>query len=99
MHAPGISQASKHWSNFRTFVRANATTLWKIAYSLSVAFLFLAALWQRFSLPQDPLAVFDAYLLPALVKLSGGAFARVQGLTKEGLNFLYPGMVYLILRT
>ncbi|HSS16520.1 MAG TPA: hypothetical protein VLQ29_06025, partial [Candidatus Dormibacteraeota bacterium] len=48
----GVSQASKHWSNFRTFVRANATTLWKIAYSLSVAFLFLAALWQRFSLPQ-----------------------------------------------
>jgi hypothetical protein len=99
MHAPGISQALKHWSNFRTFVRANATTVWKIVYSLCVAFLFLAALWQRFSLPQDPLAVFDAYLLPALVKLSGGAFARVQGLTKEGLNFLYPGMIYLILRT
>jgi len=90
--------ASKHWSNFRTFVRANAATLWKIAYSLSVAFLFLAALWKRFSLPQDPLAVFDAYLLPGLARLSGRAFG-VQGLTKQGLNFLYPGIIYLILRT
>jgi len=65
---------------------------------LIVAFLFLAASWKRFSLPQDPLAVFDAYLLPALVKLSGGAFADVRGLTSEGLNFLYPSTIYLVLR-
>jgi len=54
---------------------------------------------KRFSLPQDPLAVFDPYLLPALIKLSGGTFAHIQGLTSAGLNFLYPGVIYLILRT
>ena len=93
-----IGKARKHWSDFRTFVPANEAALWKFAYYFLAAFLFLAASWQRFSLPQDPLAVFDAYLLPALVKLSGGAFGDVQGLTKEGLNFLYSGMIYLILR-
>src|SRR6516225_7351947 len=85
--------------SFRVFVRANQIALWKFAYYVLAALLFLAASWQRFSLPQDPLAVFDAYLLPALVKLSGGSFGDVQGLTKEGLNFLYPGIIYLILRT
>lgn len=98
MPAARIGKARKHWSDFRTFVQANEATLWKFAYYFLAAFLFLAASWQRFSLPQDPLAVFDAYLLPALVKLSGGAFGDVQGLTKEGLNFLYSGMIYLILR-
>ena len=83
----------------QAFVRANETAVWTLTYFLIVAFLFIAAAWKRFSLPQDPLAVFDAYLLPALVKLSGGAFGDVQGLTKEGLNFLYSGMIYLILRT
>jgi hypothetical protein len=50
-------------------------------------------------IPQDPLAVFDSYLLPALGKLSSGAFVRVQGLTKAGLNDLSPGTIYLILRS
>jgi len=85
--------------SFRVFVRANQIALWKFAYYVLATFLFLAASWQRFSLPQDPLAVFDAYLLPGLVKLSGGSFGDVQGLTKEGLNFLYPGIIYLILGT
>jgi hypothetical protein len=67
--------------------------LWKIGYSVIAAFLFVFAAWKRFSLPQDPLAVNDAYLWPALMKLSGGAFAHTQG-----LNFIYPGIVYLILR-
>ena len=98
MPAARISKARKHWSDFRSFVQANEAALWKFAYYFLAAFLFLAASWQRFSLPQDPLAVFDAYLLPALVKLSGGAFEGVQGLTNEGLNFLYSGMIYLILR-
>jgi hypothetical protein len=31
--------------------------------------------------------------------LSGGAFADIRGLTNTGLNFLYPGVIYLILRT
>src|SRR6516225_5125753 len=99
MPAAEICKARKYWSHFRTFVQANEAALWKFAYYFLAAFLFLAASWQRFSLPQDPLAVFDAYLLPALVKLSGGSFGDVQGLTKEGLNFLYPGIIYLILRT
>lgn len=73
--------------------------LWKIAYFGIASFLFAWAIWKRFSLPQEPLAVFDAYLLPALTKLSGGAFSRVQGLTNEGLNFLYPGAIYLILHS
>ena len=77
-----------------SFVRANRTDFWKISYFVIAAFLILSAAWKRFSLPQDPLADTDAgYLLPALMKLSGGAFAHIQG-----LNFLYPGLVYLILQ-
>src|SRR5215469_12439367 len=95
-----ISQKSlKATSSFRASGGANQTALWKVAYTLIVAFLFLAASWKRFSLPQEPLAVFDAYLLPALIKLSGGAFSRVQGLTNQGLNFIYPGAIYLILHS
>jgi hypothetical protein len=90
---------AKGWSASRAFVRAKRRMLWKVAYFLCAALIFVAAAHKRFSLPQDPLAVFDAYLLPALIKLSGGALGDVQGLTKEGLNFLYPGMIYLILRT
>ena len=85
-------------SNFRGFVRGNQAAFWKIGYFGVTSLLFALAAWRRFSLPQVPLAVSDAYLLPALTKLTGGAFA-IQGLTNEGLNFLYPGMLYLILRT
>ena len=77
-----------------SFVRAKQTALWKISYFVIAAFLILSAAWKRFSLPQDPLADTDVgYLWPALMKLSGGAFAHIQG-----LNFLYPGLVYLILQ-
>jgi hypothetical protein len=77
-----------------SFVRAKQTALWKISYFVIAAFLILSAAWMRFSLPQDPLADTDVgYLWPALMKLSGGAFAHIQG-----LNFLYPGLVYLILQ-
>ena len=76
------------------FIRANQIPLWKITYFFVVACLFGAAAWNRFSLPQDPLADGDpGYLWPALMKLSGRPFAHIQG-----LNFLYPGMIYLILR-
>jgi len=85
--------------NFRDFVRANQIALWKIGYFSIATLLFVLAAWKRISLPQDPLAVFDPYLLPALIKLSGGAFGHIRGLTNAGLNFLYPGMIYLILRT
>jgi hypothetical protein len=84
--------------NFRGFVRANKIALWKIGYFSIATLLFALAAWKRFSLPQDPLAVFDPYLLPALIKLNGRAFAQAQGLTNAGINFLYPGMIYLILR-
>jgi hypothetical protein len=81
--------------DLRTFVRANQNALYRIGYFVIAAFLFVFAAWKRFSLPQTPLANPDfGYLFPALMKLNGGAFAHIQG-----LNFLYPGMVYLILRT
>jgi hypothetical protein len=80
--------------DLRSFVRVNRSALWKAAYFSIATLLFGLAAWKRFSLPQDPLADGDlGYLWPALMKLSGGAFAHIQG-----LNFLYPGMVYLILR-
>jgi len=77
-----------------SFVRAKQTALWKIGYFFVAAFLILSAAWKRFSLPQDPLADADfGYLGPALMKLGGGSFVHIQG-----LNFLYPGLIYLILR-
>jgi hypothetical protein len=77
-----------------SLVRAKQTALWKVSYFVIAAFLILSGAWKRFSLPQDPLSDTDVgYLWPALMKLSGGAFAHIQG-----LNFLYPGLVYLILR-
>ena len=91
----GLQPVSKEEnSSFRAFLRTNQTALWKIAYFVIAAFLFAAAVQMRFSLPQDPLEDGDpGYLWPALMKLSGGTFTHIQG-----LNFLYPGMVYLILR-
>jgi hypothetical protein len=80
--------------DLQSFVRAKQIALWKIGYFVIAAFLILSAAWKRFSLPQDPLADTDVgYLWPALMKLSGGAFAHIQG-----LNFLYPGLIYLILQ-
>ena len=85
----------KERSSFLAFVRSNQTALWKISYFVIAAFLFAAAAQKRFSWPQVPLANKDpGYLWPALMKLNGDAFAHIQG-----LNFLYPGMVYVILRT
>jgi hypothetical protein len=84
----------KERSSFLGFVRSNQSALWKISYFVIAAFLFAAAAQKRFSWPQVPLANYDpGYLQPALIKLNGDAFAHIQG-----LNFLYPGMVYLILR-
>jgi hypothetical protein len=77
-----------------SLLRRNRTALSRTAYFAMAGLLFVVAGWNRFSLPQDPLAVPDAYLWPAVIKLSGGAFVHLQG-----LNFLYPGMLYVILRT
>jgi hypothetical protein len=82
-------------SRFLAFVRRNQTAVWKISYFVIAAFLFAAAAQKRFSWPQVPLANYDpGYLQPALMKLNGDPFAHIQG-----LNSLYPGLVYLILRT
>ena len=89
-----LKAAARKARNLRSFVRAKQTVLWKISYFVIAIFLFVSAAWKRFSLPQYPLADTDyGYLWPALMKLGGGAFAHIQG-----LNFLYPGMVYLILQ-
>jgi hypothetical protein len=81
-------------ARIKVFVEQNRAAGLKAAYLTTAGLLFMAAGWNRFSLPQDPLAVPDTYLWPAVSKLSGGAFVHLQG-----LNFLYPGMIYLILRT
>ena len=76
------------------FVGQNRAGLSKAAYFTVAGLLFVVAAWNRFSLPQDPLATPDSYLWPAVIKLTGGALVHLQG-----LNFLYPGTVYTILRT
>jgi hypothetical protein len=88
MAVPGIA------ARIKAFVQRNRAARLKAAYLTIAGLLFAAAGWNRFSLPQVPLAVPDAYLWPAVSKLSGGAFVHLQG-----LNFLYPGMIYIILRT
>lgn len=85
---------AKTWSSLRAFVQANQTILVKIGYFGIAASLFVLAAQARFSLPQDPLEDGDpGYFWPALMKLEGAPFTHIQG-----LNFLYPGMIYLILR-
>lgn len=77
---------------FRSF-RANQG-LWKIGYVTLIALLFLVSAHTRFCLPQTPVADTDyGYLLPALTKLWGEPFQNING-----VNFLYPGLIYLILR-
>jgi len=91
----GLQRVSKEeGSSFRAFVQANQAALWRISYFVIAVFIFAVAAQKRFSWPEVPLADNDpGYLWPALIKLNGGAFLHIQG-----LNFLYPGMVYLILR-
>ena len=89
-----MKAAARKERNLRSFFRAKQTVSWGTTYFVIATFLLGAATWKRFSLPQYPLADTDyGYLWPALMKLTGGPFAHIQG-----LNFLYPGLVYLILR-
>jgi hypothetical protein len=69
-------------------------SLWRICYWALFAAVFTWAIWQRFSLPLDPIANPDTwgYLSPALRKLTGAEFGHTNG-----RNFLYPGFLYLIL--
>lgn len=54
------------------------------------------AAWSRFSWPQWPVSDPDTwgYLHPALAKLAGEGFQHTYG-----RNFVYPGWLYLLLRT
>lgn len=76
------------------FIGRNCTAASKAAYFTVAGLVLVVAGFNRFSLPQDPLALPDGYIWPAVSKLGGHAFVHLQG-----LNFLYPGMIYLILRT
>ena len=71
------------------------SSLWRICYGIGLTGVFAWALWQRFSLPLDPIVDPDfwGYLSPALRKLTGSEFGHTQG-----RNFLYPGFLYLLLR-
>jgi hypothetical protein len=71
------------------------TKLGPFAYWSAVAVIFGWAAWLRFRLPLDPIAVPDTwgYLSPALRKLIGAEFGHTRG-----LNFIYPGFVYLVLQ-
>jgi hypothetical protein len=68
---------------------------WLFYYWIGVAIIFVCAVWQRFSLPLDPISDPDTwgYLSPALRKLTGAEFGHTNG-----RNFVYPGFLYLILR-
>jgi hypothetical protein len=69
-------------------------SLWPIYYWIALASVFAWAAWQRFSLPLTPIADPDTwgYLSPALRKVTGAEFGHTHG-----RNFLYPGLLYLIL--
>ena len=62
---------------------------------MALVLVFALAAWQRFALPLTPIADPDfwGYLSPALRKLIGSEFGHTQG-----RNFLYPGLLYLLLR-
>ena len=65
------------------------------AMQTALLLVLMAAAYQRFSLPQVPLADPDTwgYLHPVLSKLSGSAFQHTHG-----RGFVYPGWLYLVLR-
>jgi len=81
--------ASRQSSRLRT------NSFWRICYWIALVFVFAWAVWQRFTLPLDPIADPDTwgYLSPALRKLTGAEFGHSQA-----RNFLYPGFLYFVLR-
>src|SRR5438477_941099 len=76
--------------------RPRRDALRRLFYWTLLALVFAWAIWQRFKLPLDPIADPDTwgYLSPALRKLTGSEFGH-----SNGRNFLYPGFLYLVLRT
>jgi hypothetical protein len=67
----------------------------RLFYWGALVFVFGFAIWQRFTLPLDPIADPDTwgYLSPALRKLTGAEFGHTHG-----RNFIYPGFLFLLLR-
>jgi len=81
--------------NARSAESSSTGFLWRLCYGSILAFIFIWATWQRFTLPLTPIADPDfwGYLSPALRKLTGSEFGHTHG-----RNFLYPGFLYLFLR-
>jgi hypothetical protein len=75
--------------------RLRTDSLWRVCYWTALAFIFAWAVWQRFTLPLDPIADPDTwgYLSPALRKLTGAEFGHTNG-----RNFIYPGFLFVLLR-
>jgi hypothetical protein len=75
--------------------RLRTDSLWRVCYWTALAFVFAWAVWQRFTLPLDPIADPDTwgYLSPALRKLTGAEFGHTNG-----RNFVYPSFLFLLLR-
>ena len=75
--------------------KARRDAIWKIVYLAAAATLLFMGLERRFALPLVPLLDLDSpnYLWPGLLKLNGEGFVH-----NAGLNFLYPGLLFLLLR-
>ena len=75
--------------------KAHRGALGKYAYLAVAGTLVLMGLERRFALPLVPILDLDSpnYLWPALLKLNGQGFIH-----NAGLNFLYPGLLFLLLR-
>jgi hypothetical protein len=71
-----------------------ALNVGQFAYWGALTIVFAWAAWLRFRLPLDPIVV-PNYLLPALRKLIGAEFGQIH----LGRTIIYPGFVYLVLRT
>jgi hypothetical protein len=69
--------------------------LWKVIYVAAAGSLFCLALERRFALPLVPILDADSpnFLWPGLLKLNSGQFVH-----NAGLNFIYPGALFLLLR-
>jgi hypothetical protein len=68
----------------------------RTVYWFVTGVLFSTALYIRLTIPQTPLIDPDlgGYLKPALLALTEGKFQHLEGRT-----FLYPGFIYLVLKT
>jgi hypothetical protein len=69
------------------------TKVGHFAYWSVLVVIFAWAVWLRFRLPLDPIAV-PAYVMPALGKLTGAEFGDIHA----GRTIIYPGFVYLLVR-